>query len=85
VPRHDLRTRLFELEDALTSGMAPPSPAQAAGLRDAEAAVAAMLEEVNRFLGARVAPLRDRLGLRTGDLLAPEPPLALPPPAPGST
>jgi hypothetical protein len=40
VARHDLRTRLFELEDALTSGMAPPSPAQAADLRDAEAAVA---------------------------------------------
>ena len=80
VARHDLVERLALLAEALASGMAPPTPAQAGELRDAAAAVAALLEEINRFVAAQVAPLRDRLELRNRDLLAPEPPLVLPPP-----
>jgi hypothetical protein len=77
--RHDLSTRLFDLQDALAASTAPLTPTQAAELRAVEADLVSVLATING-LNEQLAPLRDRLVAKGEGLLAPEPPLALPPP-----
>jgi photosystem II stability/assembly factor-like uncharacterized protein len=77
--RHDLSARLFDLQDALAGSTARLTPTQGAELRAVEADLASVLATING-LNERLVPLRDRLVPKSEAVLAPEPPLALPPP-----
>ncbi|HVT18372.1 MAG TPA: hypothetical protein VHQ90_19625 [Thermoanaerobaculia bacterium] len=77
----DDRTPLAKLqlaELALISSWGPPNATQKAYAANAEAAVAAALEEVNRLFATDVAAFRKQLADAKIDLLTPQEPLALP-------
>ena len=63
-------TKIFELEEYVTSTWAPPSASHLAYLRDAEAKLAKALDGVNAFLAGDVAAYRaraDAAGIRLLD------------------
>ncbi len=79
VAENDAVTRIFELEEYVTSTWAPPSETHLAYLRDAEVKLATVLDEVNAFLAGDVAAFRARADAAGFRLLAPAPPVAPPP------
>jgi hypothetical protein len=79
VAENDPVSKLFMLEEYLTSTWAPPSESHLAHLRTAESLLAKALAEVDALLAGEVAAFRARADAAGIRLLAPAPPVAPPP------
>ena len=79
VAENDPVSKLFMLEEYLTSTWAPPSESHLAHLRTAESLLAKVLAEVDALLAGEVGAFRARADAAGIRLLAPAPPVAPPP------